>query len=102
MANALQHGEGDQAVAIRVDGRKRDSVTVSVINAGAIDEDLLPNVFDPFRRGRRQALGLGLGLFIAQQIVHAHNGTIDITRANGTHTAVSVRVPRRGAGAADR
>ena len=102
IGNALQHGLRDHPVEVCIDGRDRDWVRISVTNAGAIDPALLPQVFDPFRGGRRQPLGLGLGLFIAQQIVHAHQGTIDVERDNTTHTVFSVKVPRRSTVAAER
>ena len=97
IGNALQHGTRDEPVKVRVDGRDRDSVTVSVTNAGAIDPNVLPHIFDPFRGGQRRPLGLGLGLYIAQQIVQAHHGTIDVDRDHPTHTVFVVIVPRRGA-----
>jgi signal transduction histidine kinase len=102
IGNALQHGRRDEPVGVRIDGRENDSVTVRVTNAGAIDPNLLPHIFDPFRGGRRQPLGLGLGLFIAQQIVHAHQGTIHVERGNATHTVVSVNIPRRSVVTAER
>jgi nitrogen-specific signal transduction histidine kinase len=37
--------------------------------------------------------GLGLGLFIAQQIVQAHSGGIAI-RSQNDHTTFTVRLPR--------
>ncbi len=66
-------------------------------NAGAIDPTVLPHIFDPFRGGQhcRRPVGLGLGLYIAQQIVHAHHGTIDVDSSNTTHTVFTVTVPRR-------
>ena len=95
VGNALQHGKRDEPVQVRIDGSGRDAVIVWVTNAGTIDPQVLPYIFDPFRGGQRRPLGLGLGLFIAQQIVHAHHGSIDVDRDNATHTVFSVHVPRR-------
>jgi len=58
----------------------------------------LPLVFEPLRhRGdggkkRRGGSGLGLGLYITQEIAHAHGGTIrvDSTETTGTHFIVEL------------
>ena len=87
IGNALVHG-GQQPVDVRVVGNEQ-SLRFEVHNGGApIAPELLPIIFDPFRRagdvGRSH--GLGLGLYIAQQIVHAHGGTLTVesTAERGT------------------
>jgi len=53
-------------------------------------------LFDPFRGSQRQTgrtEGLGLGLYIVQQIVLAHGGSVDVQSGNGNHTAFVVRIP---------
>jgi signal transduction histidine kinase len=102
IGNALQHGDADAPIQVRLDGAAEDFVTLTVSNAGGISRDLLPHLFDPFRgaerqtgRGEGRAEGLGLGLFIVQQIVSAHQGRVDVDAARDTHTVFRVRVPRR-------
>jgi len=60
--------------------------------------DILPVIFEPFRRARERetsATGnLGLGLYIARQIMLSHGGTLDAHSADGTTTFV-MRLPRR-------
>ncbi|MCK6550182.1 HAMP domain-containing histidine kinase [Myxococcota bacterium] len=98
VANALRHGAGSAPVELRIDGTRAGSVTITVANDGMIPEDLLPNVFDPFRRDdrrdERRSDGLGLGLYITRQIVEAHGGTIDVTSAHESGTRFTIVLPR--------
>jgi two-component system sensor histidine kinase/response regulator len=97
VSNALQHGAKSSAVAISVHGRESE-VVVCVRNRGAIPRDLLPTIFDPFR-GRDstapQARGLGLGLYISEQIARAHGGSIEVASSeDADETSFSVHIPR--------
>ena len=97
IANAINHGQLDAPIAVTVEGRGVD-VVVRVRNRGCIPPDLLPRIFDPFRGGRTTSgsQGLGLGLFISQQIVASHGGTITVESAEPAGTEFTVRIPRRG------
>jgi two-component system sensor histidine kinase/response regulator len=97
LGNALQHGDPGGIVRVTVDGTRPDAVVLNVVNSGTIPPDLLPQLFDPFRGSRRQtgrAEGLGLGLYIVQQIVLAHGGRVDVQSGNDNRTAFVVRIPR--------
>lgn len=96
IGNALHHGERDVPVHVEADGAAADRVTVTVSNGGTIAPALLPHLFNPFRRGERRADnpdGLGLGLFIAQQIVLSHGGRINAESRDGI-TRFRVELPR--------
>ena len=54
IGNAVQHGDRDDGVQVRLDGTQADTVVLSVVNAGSIAPDVLPHIFDPFRRGPRE------------------------------------------------
>jgi two-component system sensor histidine kinase/response regulator len=100
IGNALQHGQRDGEVQVSLDGTAGDVVVFAVGNPGTIPPDLLPHVFDPFRRGRRESGGsdgLGLGLYIAQQIVQAHQGRVEVQTGEPAQTVFQVTVPRRPA-----
>lgn len=98
VGNALQHGDAEQPVQVRLDGTQADTVALRIGNAGTIAADLLPHIFDPFRGGQPQDApreGLGLGLYIVQQIVQAHQGQIDV-RSDAVHgTEFALLLPRR-------
>ena len=72
------------------------SVEISVENRGpmlAADEREV--LFDPFRRGagRKDSKGLGLGLFIVQQIARAHDGDV-VIESSGGRTCFRARFQR--------
>jgi signal transduction histidine kinase len=97
IGNALQHGDAGSPVDVRVEGCD-DAVTLTVENGGRIPAELLPHLFDPFRRGEipmGSSQGLGLGLFIVQQIVEAHRGRITVESTDAGTTLFRVVVPRR-------
>jgi len=98
IANALTHG-GDGAIAVRTTGGSRD-IVVEVSNPGEIPPDRLATLFEPFRREPRnpggRSSGLGLGLFISQQIALAHGGDIDVASSPASGTTVTIRLPRTG------
>ena len=98
VANALEHGAAGGRVRVVVDGTGAETVVVKVINAGTIPSDLLPVIFDPFRRHharpRERAQGLGLGLFIVREIAGAHDGAITAQSQDG-EVMFSMTLPRR-------
>jgi signal transduction histidine kinase len=97
IGNAVQHGDAGEPIDVRLDGSAPDVVTFSIANSGVIAADVLPHIFDPFRGGDRQIgqpEGLGLGLYIVQQIVHAHGGTVDVSSGPERRTFFRVTIPR--------
>jgi two-component system, sensor histidine kinase and response regulator len=95
--NAVRHGTTDCLVECRLDGTRPDSVRVSICNAGSIAPDLLPHIFDPFRSRephRTKGEGLGLGLYIVEQIARAHGGSIEVTSVGDDRTTFEVDLPR--------
>jgi signal transduction histidine kinase len=96
ISNALHHGAGTGLVTVRCDGSARDGVSVTIHNEGVVPTDVLPVLFEPFRGNTRyqRTRGLGLGLFITQQIVAAHGGTIDVSSGAGAGTTFTIFLPR--------
>jgi phosphoserine phosphatase RsbU/P len=98
VGNAVQHGEPRSPIDLRVEGGETEAV-IEITNRGApIPKAALPFIFDAFRRGRTdhpsRANGLGLGLFIAQQIARSHEGSITVTSSEIEGTTFRVRLPR--------
>ena len=100
VANAILYSPKGSPVRILVDG-SGDPVLLEVRNEGPpIPPETMPRLFEAFQRGdagrTRNADGLGLGLFIAQQIVEAHGGSISVRSTAAEGTTFTVRWPRKG------
>ncbi len=94
VGNAIKYGQDPIRVTAK---RVGEHVVVEVWNAGnPIPPDVLGRIFDPFARGSRGTdvpdKGLGLGLFIACQIVQTHGGSIDV-RSDESGTTFCTRWP---------
>lgn len=93
VTNAIQHGSASGPVRV-VLAPISDGVELTVHNEGTpIPSDTCARLFDPFRRAvapRGTSKGLGLGLYISQQIVAAHGGTLTV--ASGDTTIFAVRL----------
>jgi signal transduction histidine kinase len=102
VGNALHHGTDATPVVVRCDGSAPTYVDVSIHNGGVVPAEVLPVMFEPFRGNARyqRTRGLGLGLFITQQIVAAHGGTIDVASTGDLGTTFHLVLPR-GARPAD-
>jgi signal transduction histidine kinase len=99
VGNAVRHGVPGRPIRVGVDGRRTDAVELAVSNGGEIDPAILPHIFEPFRSAgskRTGSQGLGLGLYIVQQIVVSHRGEIKVDTKDGT-TTFRVSLPRRAA-----
>lgn len=66
---------------------------VRVVDRGpGVPDAVKPRIFDKFYRGK-EAGSAGLGLTIAQQVVTAHGGTIDVVDTPGGGATFRVRLP---------
>ena len=97
LGNATSYG--DPAQPIRVAARATDEgYEISVTNRGApIPEEALPLLFTAFQRGDvlPNQKGLGLGLYISQEIARAHGGIIT-AESSPSETTFRVSLPRSG------
>ncbi len=96
IGNAITHGAPGEPVRVEV-ADQGEEVSVAVKNRGpAIDPELQPKIFDPFRRaGATDTQGLGLGLYIAKEIVAAHGGALTVRSSAEEGTCFSFRIPRK-------
>ncbi|HEU4884275.1 MAG TPA: sensor histidine kinase [Longimicrobium sp.] len=103
IGNALEHGSAGTAVTVQVHGSD-DEVCMAVSNHGTvISGDRLNGIFNPMKPREPSANApssgptgnLGLGLYIAERIVTAHAGRIDVVSSEAGGTTFTVRLPRR-------
>jgi len=89
--NAVEAMNGRGRLSLEVNRRNGD-VALSVSDTGAgIAAENLPRVFEPFYTGKPN--GSGLGLTIAERIVGAHGGRIEIDSEIGRGTRVTLLFP---------
>ncbi|MBA3459753.1 MAG: response regulator [Deltaproteobacteria bacterium] len=92
--NAIEYSALGTPVNITVRDQS-GNLKFEVCNEGpAIPADLIPTLFEPFKRERSSgSKGLGLGLFIAQQVARAHGGSVGV-ESDGQHTRFVATLPR--------
>ncbi len=94
MSNALKFGRGKP---IEISARSHDGeVQITVQDHGiGIARDDFEKLFAPFERlaSIRNYSGLGLGLYVAQQIIAAHRGEIEVYSEPGEGARFTVKVP---------
>jgi signal transduction histidine kinase len=91
VTNAIRYGTG--RVTIRL-SREADHALIAVHNSGPpIPPDKLDTLFDPYRRATSSQGGVGLGLYIVDQIARAHGGSTQVTSTAEAGTTFTVRLP---------
>jgi signal transduction histidine kinase len=78
--NILENGQDWVAISVEDDGE-------------GIPPDVLPNIFEAFVTTRLDARGTGLGLTVAEGIVHQHGGKIEAGNRPGGGARLEVRLP---------
>jgi signal transduction histidine kinase len=85
------------SVTLRSDGR---SAQLAIADQGiGISEEDRARIFQRFERAvtQREHGGFGIGLWFANQVVTAMNGTISVESAPGKGTTVTIMLPLDGA-----
>jgi len=101
--NAIQYGSPGSPIILSARGQPA-IVEIDVKNEGpAIPEHALQVIFNPLVQLRAENGGppaplstsLGLGLFIAREIVTGHGGTLQVESSTSDGTVFRVRIPRK-------
>ncbi|GGR85249.1 sensor histidine kinase [Deinococcus sedimenti] len=92
VTNAIRVTGGAHLVHLEMEPRAGE-IEVRVVDHGpGVPDSVKPRIFDKFYRGK-EAGSAGLGLTIAQQVVTAHGGTIDVIDTPGGGATFRVRLP---------
>jgi len=96
ISNAYHHGKLDEEIRVTV-AQDAAGVTLDVINVGEeIVEETARTLYNPFKRlsanNARNKGGMGLGLYIARQIMLEHGGTIDYSY-QAPHVRFTLHLP---------
>ncbi|HEY7958107.1 MAG TPA: ATP-binding protein [Polyangia bacterium] len=98
IGNALRYSPPDQEVLVTL--TEGDPVKIEVIDRGiGIPKEQIDKLFTPFFRASNAAQhhkgGLGLGLYIAADIVRRHGGQIEVGSELGRGSTFTIELPRR-------
>lgn len=102
--NAAQYNSAGCPVRLFAQGTA-DALTLEVANTGpVIPATAMGSIFEPLiqlnvnsaDRGR-QTTSMGLGLYIAREIVLAHGGSITVSSSEASGTVFTVRLPKQAA-----
>jgi len=93
MDNAIKYS--NPGGVIHVEARLIGSIIKIIIsdNGIGISPEALPHVKERFFRANATRPGSGIGLALADEIVHRHGGTLDIRSEEGIGTTVTIRLP---------
>jgi two-component system, OmpR family, sensor kinase len=93
LANAVRHSPSGGTVTIKVEQRE-DAIAIIIQDEGSgIPPEILPRLFLPFQAGPG-SIGLGLGLYLASQIVKAHGGSLAVQATSAQGTSFLLLLPK--------
>ncbi|MCJ8501274.1 ATP-binding protein [Desulfatitalea sp. M08but] len=93
LVNAAQSIEKKGRIKVRTRHVDRFVEVTIEDNGCGIAPEHLGKIFDPFFTTKDVGKGTGLGMNIAYNIIHKHNGAIDVDSTPGCGTTFTVRLP---------
>jgi signal transduction histidine kinase len=98
LSNAIKYSPSGGAVEVRLQCQESECL-LSVTDHGlGMSPETRARLFEPFRRGlsREDIPGVGLGLFVVQRIVDAHQGRIEVESSPAAGSTFRVYLPLEG------
>lgn len=97
LSNAMKYSPNGSRITVRVQS-DADTALIAIVDQGVgIPPEDIPRLFTRFYRAEESttyAQGLGLGLYITDQIVRAHGGTISVQSDVGVGSTFTITLPR--------
>jgi signal transduction histidine kinase len=96
LSNAIKFSSAEP-IEVTLDATDGQALLAVRDHGTGIAPERLPFIFERFERGVsvRNYGGLGLGLYVARQIVTAHGGRIEVESAPSEGAVFRVHLPRR-------
>ena len=91
--NAVKYSNGS-GQPVRLALRGEDGQVLMMVHNDGPPIPAGIDLFEPFKGGARKREGLGLGLYIVDQIVRAHGGSIAVASSADAGTQFTIRWPR--------
>ncbi|GAB4540647.1 MAG: ATP-binding protein [Thermodesulfovibrionia bacterium] len=93
--NSIEAMDGEGKVTISAK-HHHPHIEIRVTDTGkGMSQEVLSKIFDPFFTTKEGGKGYGLGLFVTQNIIKEHGGTIDVQSSPGHGTTFLIRLPER-------
>lgn len=95
LSNAVLHSNSTDNIEIKT-GEEPGFITISVIDYGqGIPPEEIKHIFNKYYSAAKKfrKIGTGLGLYLSQQIVHAHGGEITVESEENVRTEFCVKLP---------
>ena len=104
LSNAVQHGDPNTSIKVALHGEKERVIWTIQNHSEVIPVAKLRTLFDPVKRfairsTEQRVLGnmknLGLGLYVAREIVKAHDGKIEVISTKAEGVTFTITLPRQ-------
>ncbi|MDT3995167.1 HAMP domain-containing sensor histidine kinase, partial [Mammaliicoccus fleurettii] len=97
--NAMRYTHQNDSIEVIFDDTQEEDFVIIVNDTGVgIAKEHLEQIFDRFYKvdasRTRGKHGTGLGLFIVQKIIDAHDGTINVKSEEGKGTQFTITLPK--------
>jgi PAS domain S-box-containing protein len=93
--NAVKYSPPDSQIEVTITEESDNNLLCLCVKdqGSGIAHEHRPFIFDPFYQAQNQVHGLGLGLYISQQIISIHGGTIEAQYPPDGGTIFIVKIP---------
>lgn len=95
ISNAISYGQSNSDIEITVK-QKNNSAYILVKDYGkGISKEDIEKIFNRYFSASKKfrKIGTGLGLYLSQKIVQAHNGTLTVASKEGEYTEFCIKLP---------